>query len=277
MTDRCFSQAVRVLTFALLMVPATARAAAVDGAEVHWTATGRGPAIIFVHGWTCDATSWEAQVPEFSRTHRVITLDLPGHGQSAPPKDGHFSMELFARAVEAVREDAGIDRAIVVGHSMGGPVVRQSALMYPQHVAALALVDGLVLMKDGNAGAPPQPMTGPEGLKARENMVRGMFGPNTTPANQQHILKMMMRTSEQTAAGAMSATRDQSTWTNDPVTVPVLGIYADKSRLANRTAMKILYPSLEYHEVPGTGHFVMMDDPVAFNALLTGFIQRIRY
>jgi pimeloyl-ACP methyl ester carboxylesterase len=277
MTRARLRQWLPLLTLTLVLAPPAAHAASVDGAAVHWTSVGRGPAIIFVHGWTCDATSWDAQLPAFSRTHRVITLDLPGHGQSAFPKDGRFSMDLFARAVEAVRKDAGVDRVVVIGHSMGGPVVRQYALLYPQHVAAVALVDGLVLMKGGSARPGRGPMTGPEGMKVREEMVRGMFGPATTPANQQHILKMMLGTSEQTAAGAMSATRDQSTWTNDPMRVPVLAVYADKSRLADPAAMKVLYPMLEYHEIPRTGHFVMMDDPAAFNALLSAFLERIHY
>ncbi len=262
-----------------LTIVTPARAASVDGAQVHWSSKGQGPAIIFVHGWTCDDTSWAAQVPVFSRTHRVITLDLPGHGQSDQPKDGQFSMALFARAVEEVRKDARVDKAVIVGHSMGGPVVRQYALMYPQHVAALVLVDGLVLENGAASGGgpPAASMSGPEGLKARETMVRGMFGPTTTPENQQHILKMMLGTSEKTAAGAMVATRNTSTLSNDPLSLPVLGLYADKSRLANRDAMKRLYPNVDYHEIPGTGHFVMMDNPDAFNRLLADFLAHVRY
>jgi pimeloyl-ACP methyl ester carboxylesterase len=273
----------RTITAALsvvsLLAIAPAHAATVDGADIHWTAKGSGPAIIFVHGWTCDETSWDAQVPVLSRNHRVITLDLPGHGKSGAPQHGKFSMGLFARAIEAVRREANVDTAVLVGHSMGGPVVRQYALMYPQRVAGLVLVDGLVLVNDNNAtaGPAPLPMTGPEGLKAREQMIRGMFGPSTTPENQQRILKMMLGTSEATAAGAMAATRDRARLTNDPVALPVLGVYADHSRLANREAMNRLYPGIEYHEVPGSGHFVMMDKPAEFNALLTTFVDRLKY
>jgi pimeloyl-ACP methyl ester carboxylesterase len=122
-----------------------ASAATVDGIDIHWTSAGSGSqTVIFVHGWTCDETSWQGQVPVISQKYRVITLDLPGHGKSGSPKDGKFSMALFARAVEAVRNEAKIDRAVLVGHSMGTPVIRQYALMYPERVAALVLVDGLV-------------------------------------------------------------------------------------------------------------------------------------
>ena len=104
--------------------------------KIHSTSTGHGSkTIVLVHGWTCDDTSWAAQVPVLSKQYRVITLDLPGHGQSGSPKDGKFSMELFARAIEAVRAEQRADKIVLVGHSMGTPVIRQYARLYPQHVA----------------------------------------------------------------------------------------------------------------------------------------------
>ena len=256
-----------------LVLAAPARAADVDGAKVHWTSTGSGPVIIFVHGWTCDETSWQGQVPAFSKQYRVITLDLPGHGKSDLPKDGTFSMALFARAVEAVRAEAKVDRAVFVGHSMGTPVIRTYALMYPAHVAGLVLVDGLVQIA-GGPSLPRPAMVGPEGLKARENMVRGMFGPATTPQLQQHILKMMLGTKEATADGAMRATWDQSWVKNDPITVPVLGVYAARP-LASREAITRIFPKVDYHEIPGSAHFLMMEKPDEFNQLLTAFLKTV--
>ena len=262
---------------AILMFVAVVPAwsASVDGITLNWTSAGSGPqALIFVHGWTCDDTSWQGQVAAISQKYRVITLDLPGHGKSGSPRDGGFSMDLFARAVEAVRSEAKVERAVLVGHSMGTPVIRQYALMYPQRVAGMVLVDGLVQMPGSPRPALP-PMTGPEGLQARENMIRGMFGPSTSPELQQHILKMMLGAKEATAAGAMAATWGEMK--SGVIAVPVLGIYAANSRLANRDAMKLLYSNLEYHEIPGTGHFLMMEKPQEFNRLLTEFLAKIRY
>jgi pimeloyl-ACP methyl ester carboxylesterase len=266
----------RLLVFMLLTLVAAARpavAASVDGADVHWTSKGSGPAVIFVHGWTCDESSWDGQVPAISQRYRVITLDLPGHGKSDLPKDGKFSMELFARAVEAVRSEAKVERAVLVGHSMGTPVIRVYATMYPQRVAGLVLVDGLVQL----AGAPAiqrPPMVGTAGMQARERMVRGMFGPATTPTLQEHILKMMLGTKEATAQGAMAATWEQPWATNDPITVPTLGVYAAKP-LASRDAINRIFPKVEYHEIPGSAHFLMMEKPDEFNRLLTAFLRTV--
>ena len=269
-----------VLFGALFALPVST--ASVEGAKLHWSSAGKGQAtVILVHGWTCDSSSWVEQIPALSHDYRVVTLDLPGHGRSAPPKDGHFSMDLFARAVEVVRSRVKADKVVLVGHSMGTPVIRQYARLYPQHVAALVLVDGLVTLPappPQPGGPPPQPpqMSGPEGLKARENLIRGMFTPATPPALQQHVLKMMLGAPETTAAGAMQATFDAANWKDDVVRVPVLGIYADKSRLGNPEYSKKIFPAFEYVEIPGTGHFVMMEKPNEFNALLKAFLEKVR-
>src|SRR5579872_2068905 len=219
-----------VLPLLALSLSALASAASVDGVAIHSTVRGTGPkTVVFVHGWTCDESSWSEQVPVFEKNYRVITLDLPGHGKSGSPKSGALTMELFAKSIEAVRVEAKAGKIVLVGHSMGTPVIRQYARLYGANVAALVPVDG-VLHLSGGANAPnPERMKGPDGLKNREAMIRGMFGKSATPAIQEHILKMMLAAPESTAYQAMAATVAPSNWTQDTFTVPALGIYADHS------------------------------------------------
>ena len=275
----------RRLLFSLLFLPTLVlplSAATVDGVKLHSSSAGKGAkTVVLVHGWTCDDSSWRSQVPVLAKEYRVLTLDLPGHGQSGSPKGGTFSMDLFARAVEAVRSEAKADKVVLVGHSMGTPVIRQYARLYPQHVAGLVFVDGLVSIpavpRAQGAPAPPDPnqMGGPGGLKARETMIRGMFTPKTPEALQQHILKMMLSAPEATATGAMRATFDPAIWTDDVMRLPVLGIYAEKSQLGNVERAKKLYPTFEYTEIAGTGHFLMMERPEEFNRLLMAFLKKV--
>jgi pimeloyl-ACP methyl ester carboxylesterase len=277
----------RLLLSIILALPMSG--AVVDGAKIHWSSAGTAKkAVILVHGWTCDETSWDAQVPVLSQKYRVITLDLPGHGKSDPPKDGKFSMTMFARAVEAVRAEAKVDKVVLVGHSMGTPVIREYARLYPQHVAGLVPVDGIVQIagpppaadakgKAGGRGAPnPAAMVGPDGLKAREAMIRGMFTPATPAAVEQHVLKMMLAPPEATASGAMIATFDSSNLNDFVTTVPVLGIYAGRP-MTNSESLKKAFPNSEYVQVAGTGHFVMMERPEEFNRLLIAFLGKVRY
>jgi pimeloyl-ACP methyl ester carboxylesterase len=255
-------------------------AATVDGLNINSSTTGTGPAtVIFIHGWTCDSSSWVGQVPAFAKEYRVVTLDLPGHGKSGSPKDGKLSMDLFARAVEAVRAEAKADRVVLVGHSMGAPVIRQYAKMYPQHVAGLVAVDGPL---DVRAFPPPEfkpppPMVGAEGLKAREKMIRGMFVPDTAPALQEHILKMMLGTSEATANGAMAAVFDPSVSKTDVIKAPVLAVYAGTAKPQDPKVAKEVLPNYEGTQIAGTGHFLMMEKPDEFNRVLTSFLDKIEF
>jgi pimeloyl-ACP methyl ester carboxylesterase len=267
---------------ALLLTPLSA--ATVDGLKLHSSSSGRGSsALIFVHGWTCDESSWDAQVSEFAKKYRVLTLDLPGHGQSAGPADGKFSMNLFARAVEAVRAEAGVERVVLVGHSMGAPVIREYARLYPRHVAGLVAVDGWLDMRGfgegrgGRGALTPPPMTGPEGRRQREQMIKGMFTPQTPQPVQEQVLAMMLRAPEATAAGAMAAMFDPAIRKSEITDVPALAIYAGSNTLPNLATVRQVVPKFEATQVAGTGHFVMMEKPAEFNALLTGFLKKINY
>jgi len=263
----------------LTLSAASLSGASLDGLQIHSTTTGNGPkTVILVHGWTCDDTTWTEQVPVLAKQYRVITLDLPGHGKSDSPKDGEFSMDLFARAVEAVRAEVKADHAVIVGHSMGSPVVIRYAQLYPQHTVALVLVDGL--MPAANAsGAPPlnlgAAMAGPDGRRNREGMIRGFFSVSTTPAIQTKILDMMLGAPKATAVGAMNATFNAPT-DDSMVKAPILGIYAGRP-LAAREAVLARFPNAEYTQIPDTGHFLMLEKPDEFNRLLLAFLAKQTY
>jgi pimeloyl-ACP methyl ester carboxylesterase len=268
----------------LALVLAPVSAASVDGLKLHSSSSGKGSgALIFVHGWTCDESSWQSQVPEFAKTYRVLTLDLPGHGQSAVPTDGKFSVGLFARAVEAVRAEAGVNRVVLIGHSMGAPVIREYARLYPQHVAGLVAVDGPLDVRgfgearEGRGAFTPPPMTGPEGLKQRQQMIQGMFTAQTPKPLQDQILKMMLKAPEVTAAGAMAAMFDPAMNRTAMIEAPALAIYAGSNTIPDLATVRQVVPKFEATQVPGTGHFVMMEKPAEFNALLHGFLKKINY
>ena len=191
-------------------------------------------------------------------------------------------MDLVARAVEAVRSESKADKVVLVGHSMGTPVIRQYAHLYPQHVAALVLVDGVVLAPPPQGAPPPAPILDPakimstEGLQLRENMIKTMFTPKTPKDVQERVLKMMLAAPPATAAGAMVATFDPSGTNSDVMTIPAYGIFAEKSfALGAIGFMKTVLPKIEYVEMPGTGHFVMMEQPAEFNRLLLNFLKTL--
>jgi pimeloyl-ACP methyl ester carboxylesterase len=193
-------------------------------------------------------------------------------------QEGKFSMDLFARAVEAVRAEAKADRIVLVGHSMGAPVIRQYAKLHPQRVAGLVAVDGPF---DVRGFPPPEfkappPMVGAEGLKMREGMIRGMFTPQTPAPLQKQILSMMLGAPEATANGAMAAVFDPSLKSSDVFRAPLLSIVAGTAQLPNEKTIHEVFPNHESAQIAGTGHFLMMEKPDEFNRLLSSFLEKIK-
>lgn len=107
--------------------------------KISYSDTGKGSAIVLLHGFLENQTMWQDLIPELSRKHRIITIDLLGHGESGCLGYVH-SMEDNAEAARSVLSELRIRKAIFVGHSMGGYVALAFAELYP------AVVKGLVLL-----------------------------------------------------------------------------------------------------------------------------------
>lgn len=260
-----------VIAFTQLALPAHGAQLNLHGRSIHYSVRGNGPTVILVHGWTCDESAWAFQVPVLARQYRVVTLDLPGHGRSEAPPDGTFTMDLFADAVEAVRSATGANRVVLVGHSMGAPVIRQYALSHPEHVAGLVAADGpldIRLLTAKPISFPP--MT----LALRREMVEKMFVPGTPEAVRERVRKMMLGTSETTAQGASGLMFDPKYRSETIINAPALTIYAGKPQFPIDPSTREMLPNWSYTQISGTGHFLMMDNPKAFDRLLLTFLSR---
>lgn len=242
-------------------------AASVDDLPIKSSVMGSGETIIFVHGWTCDESVWADQVEYFSDDYRVVTLDLPGHGLSGQPHEHDFSMELFADAVEAVRAEVGAERVVLVGHSMGAVVIRQYALDHPNSVAGLVAVDGPIDLRN----LQPIPMDGMT-LETRESLIRGFFVPGTSEELRQEILDMMLAAPAETASGAFEAMFSPNTRPGEVVEAPTLSVLAGQTWLTSDPTHREVFPDWEATEIADTGHFLMMEKPAEFNALLDAFL-----
>jgi pimeloyl-ACP methyl ester carboxylesterase len=263
--------------FGLRSLRGQARDAKLDGHRVHYETHGIGrEALVFVHGWTCNLKSWNRQVPAFATKARVIVIDLPGHGQSDKPELA-YTMDLFARAVDAVLVDAGVDRAVLVGHSMGTPVIRQFYRKYPQKTLALVIVDG-PLQPFGDRKMMEQfiaPLRGPGYKDVAATFIDSMFGPNANPELRAEIKNSMLSTPQAVAVSAMEGMADESIWGQDKISVPTLAIVAKSGGLANaEQGYRSIAPKLEFQAWEGVGHFIMMEKPAEFNEALGGFLMK---
>ena len=106
------------------------------------SSTGQGPRpIVFVHGFGCAHTDWDAQVAHLSPRHQTVAVDLRGHGAS-PGSAAECSIERYGADVAEVLRALALPPAVLVGHSMGCRVVTEAALQAPAHTAGVILVDG---------------------------------------------------------------------------------------------------------------------------------------
>jgi 3-oxoadipate enol-lactonase len=108
-----------------------------DGGTLAWESAGEGPGVVFLHPGLWDSRVWDEQFGVFSRTYRVLRYDLRGYGSSSRPEPGRPYSHVADLA--AVMDAAGVDRAAMIGNSMGGRVAIDFALTYPGRVAALIL------------------------------------------------------------------------------------------------------------------------------------------
>ncbi|HEX5734356.1 MAG TPA: alpha/beta hydrolase [Blastocatellia bacterium] len=273
------------LALMLLLTPMTSfsseaesRFASLDGARVHYKSYGKGSeAVVFIHGWTCDMSFWRLQVPAFESKTRVIAIDLPGHGLSDKPQI-NYNMDLFARAIDSVLRDAKVDRAVLVGHSMGTPVVRQFYRKYPEKTRALVLVDGGLRMMFDKAmmDAFTKPLRGPNYKEAAARLVDGMTGTMISTALREEVKAAMLATPQHVAVSAMDALADQANYGPDKIEVPVLAFFAKSPfwPADNEQFFRSLAPNLEYHMWEGVSHFLMMDKPKEFNETLLAFLMK---
>lgn len=111
-----------------------------SGTDLYYHVSGNGPAWVFLHGFLESSTMWENIIPEFSDSHTIVTIDLPGHGKSGVIAYTH-TMEIYADAVRTVLQNLNITEATFIGHSMGGYVALAYAEMYPEEIRSLVLLN----------------------------------------------------------------------------------------------------------------------------------------
>jgi len=124
------------------------RSTSVAGARVNYVEMGTGSPLVFVHGLAGCWQNWLENIPHFARRHRVIAVDLPGFGGSELPLDD-VTIPGYGRFVDAFLGAIGVERAPLVGNSMGGFIAAEVAVSHPSRVEKLALVSaaGLVTVR----------------------------------------------------------------------------------------------------------------------------------
>jgi pimeloyl-ACP methyl ester carboxylesterase len=184
---------------------------------------------------------------------------------------------LFARAVEAVLKDAGVKRAVLVGHSMGTPVVRQFYRLFPAKTRGLVFVDGSVWPFAPRAAM--EQFMAPLRADYKQTaavMVEGMVRPMLSAALREEVKAAMLSTPRHVAVSAMEGMMEESLWKEDQIKVPVLAVIARSPfwPADSEQRFKKVAPALDFRAWDGVSHFLMMDKPEEFNRELSEFLTR---
>jgi len=249
--------------------------------KIHYLTQGQGSnTIVFMHGWACNVGFWREQVPAFENKARLVVIDLPGHGESDKP-DVDYTMDYFADAVIAVMRDAKVEKATLVGHSMGTPVICKVYAKAPERVAGLVAVDGFLRrpkMSAEQAENMAAPYRKPEYREQVKQMVGFMFPNPGTEALRDRVAEEMLKTPQHVMASAMGEMFNlkQPAWDLAKVDVPVMSINAKSPMWTENYEKHVrsLSPKTDYRLIEGTGHFVMLEKPAEFNSALMEMLTK---
>jgi pimeloyl-ACP methyl ester carboxylesterase len=249
-----------------------------DGVPLYFRTAGRGePAVVLVHCWGCSSDEWTGVLPSLAVDHRVVALDLAGHGRSGKGRKA-WTVPAFAADIRAVMDHLGVQKAILVGHSMAGAIVVEAAVEMPDRVVGLIPVD--TLLDVGEAEDPAEITKFFDGMradfpKATERLMREIAGKNASPELVQRIVALEVANDPAIAIPVLeNHFRFPVREPFAKVKVPIVSINADLFP-TNLAGNRALAPQYEARILQGVGHWPMLEAPQRFDPMLVKAVADI--
>jgi pimeloyl-ACP methyl ester carboxylesterase len=250
-----------------------------DGVPIRYAAAGKGdPALVFVHCGGCNRGFWDGQMAYFAAKHRVVALDLAGHGQSgAGRKD--WTMAAFGQDVVSVVEALGLKRVVLIGHSLGGPAVLEAARRMPGRVAGLVLVDTLVDFEQRPTAEEIEKSLSALQADYQANLTayvsQLLFSASTPEPVKARVLEGVLSGPQE-----MGVAVARSSMAYDPlpalreIKAPIRAISSDLFP-TNLEGNRKYVPGYQAAIMKGVGHYLMLEQPEAFNGLLAEALREL--
>jgi pimeloyl-ACP methyl ester carboxylesterase len=253
-------------------------AASADGIPIHYKLYGKGDvSLVFVHDWCTNMKYWDEQIPSFGVNFKVVTLDLAGHGQSGIGRTD-WTMQAFGQDVAAVVEKLNLQKVVLVGHGMGGPVILEAAKLIPNRAIGLVGADSFtdLYMKgidEAKIQLAMRPYQENYQEQIREHVRLSWFSPKSDHDLMSEIILGMIKTPKGVVLGALEELqRYDASESFKQVRLDVRSVqttHMDVSYDVTQTYAKSIW--VEY--LDGLGHFIMLEDPQAFNRHLANYIN----
>jgi pimeloyl-ACP methyl ester carboxylesterase len=270
------------------------------GRRVIYRVAGSGPPVVLIHGMLNSSSHWQAVAQGLAHDHTVIAPDLIGHGDSAAPR-GDYSLGAHAASIRDLLAAIGIERASIVGHSLGGGVAMQFFYQFPQRVQRLALISS------GGLGRQVSPMLRTAALPGMSSLLSltihprllGALRGSGTRLRERGIgagvylqaIARALRPLENSDARqaflhtlrAVIDTHGQRVSATDRLglleTIPTLIVWGERDRtipIEHGRRAHAAIPNSVFKTIPGAAHFPHLEDPQALSELLGAFLSETR-
>jgi pimeloyl-ACP methyl ester carboxylesterase len=249
---------------------------------------GQGPTLVLLHGFASDKTVWLPLAEQLTAHFHVVIPDLPGWGESSREAGADYGVQAQAQRLQAFVDALGLQRFVLVGHSMGGAIAGVYAARHPQGLAALALLDTYGLKSDPNdfdrsvmAGKDPFVYDDRAGFERALKLA--FLQPPQVPGRIEDVFVRRNRESRAFIERTMAQLRRPDDYLSlqhvlGDLTVPVLGLWCHDDRVVDPSALDSLRnglvqaPAISSSLLNGCNHMPMMEKPEATAQVLTGFV-----
>jgi pimeloyl-ACP methyl ester carboxylesterase len=281
------------------ILPPRGRFIDVDGANIHYIDEGSGPPLVLVHGLSGQHGNFTHSLLGLLRkNHRVIVLDRPGSGYSTRRRNASAAIADQARTISRFIEALGLDRPIVVGHSLGGAIALSLAVNHPEQVAGLVLLApvtykpeqmhpvfrGLAITSPILRSLVARTVAIPMSIRYRHVVLDMVFGPDPVPrdygTNGGGLLNLRPCSFVGASQDLMAVRDEQSGLTAryGEIKVPVGIVYGTADRLldptAHRAALLEKLPGAECELIEGGGHMILICSAERCAAFIARIAQR---
>ena len=254
--------------------------------SISYTLAGNGDtSIVFVHGWGISKEYWKEQIEELSSDYKVVALDLGGHGQSGHNRE-NWTIEEFAKDVRAVIDGLHLNNVILVGHSMGGEIILQTALSFPAKVIGFIGIDNFKqFVTSFTPQEEKQVSDFMQSLKSNFDTTATMYTrlalfprgySDTNSVNR--VIRSIRQTDSAVAIKALEslmyfALKDSEMISRLPI--PAHLIVSDYTATNEESFRRAAKAGSSIRVIKGTGHYPMIEQPHQFTELLKETIHEI--
>lgn len=255
-----------------------------DGVPIAYTDAGKSDTtLLFIHGWCINKEYWQPQVDHFKNRYRVVTVDLPGFGQSGSNRQA-WSFEAYTAGIKKIIETLQLKNVVLIGHSMSGDIILDADNKYPELLAGIVGVDNLHVPA-GPYSAEAQKEIAiffqrmPLAFDSTvETMRAGLFHSSTDTAIVKRVMNDIRKTGAQTATGVLQANAEMAQ--NEQKLMqglqhPLFLVNSDVFKVNADSLGKYCAKGFGVELVPSTGHYPMIEKPALFNASLQKALDRM--